>query len=238
MSDISPPPLPPEPPPPTLPLPGRGIPWDDRERLGLATALVETIKQILLEPVAFFRAMPVSGGLASPLAFGIVVGYFGLAVSATYEFVFNSVAGRMLGGFGRSGEFQRISDMIGSGVGLVLTLLLGPVFLLVGLFLGAGITHLCLMLLGGAKRGFEATFRVACFAQAPSIFTIVPFCGGLVHVVYQIVLAIIGISEAHQVSRWTAAAAVLLPFVIICCCCGLGMGALFGGIASIAGYPR
>jgi hypothetical protein len=34
-----------------------------------------------------------------------------------------------------------------------------------------------LMLLGGAKRYFEATFRVACFAQAPAVFAIVPFCG-------------------------------------------------------------
>jgi hypothetical protein len=235
MSDFSPPPLPPAPEPPP---PAQGTPWDDRERLGLATAFVETIKLVLFQPVAFFRAMPTSGGLAGPLGFGIAVGYFGLAVSATYEFVFKSVAGRMLADFARPSEFQRFSEVIGSGLGLVLTLLFGPILLLVGILLGAGVMHLCLMLLGGAKRGFEATLRVACFAQAPALFAIVPFCGGFVQVVYWIVLAIIGISEAHQVSRVTAALAVLLPFVLICCCCGAGVAAMLGGIAGVTGLPR
>jgi hypothetical protein len=66
----------------------------------------------------------------------------------------------------------------------------------------------------------------------------VPFCGGPIHVVYQIVLSIIGISEAHQVSRMTAAAAVLLPIVLVCCCCGASLGMMFGGLAGVAGFPR
>lgn len=235
MSDSSgvPPPL-----PPPLPAPARGIPWDDRDRLGFVGALVETIRQVLLEPTAFFRAMPVAGGLGGPLGFGLIVGYLGLAVQAMYEFVFNSVAGRMLGGFGRSSELQRISEMIGSGFGLVLTLLLGPILLLLGLFLGAGITHLCLMLLGGARRGFEATFRVSCFVQAAAVFSVLPFCGALIHVVYQVVLAVIGLAETHQIGKWTAAGAVLLPVLVVCCCCAGILGAAFGGIASLAGFAR
>jgi hypothetical protein len=233
MSDFSPPPLPPAP-APSAP----GTPWDDRDRLGFATAFVETIKLVLFQPVEFFRAMPTSGGLGGPLGFGVAVGYFGLAVSATYKFVFQSVAGRMITELARASELQRISEIVGSGVGLVLTLALGPLLILIGLFLGAGVTHLCLMLLGGAKRGFEATLRVACFAQAPALFAIVPFCGGLVQLVYEIVLAIIGISEAHQISRLTAALAVLLPFVLICCCCGAGVAAMFGGVAGLTGLGR
>jgi hypothetical protein len=240
MSDFSPPPLPPappDPPEPPAPTPG-GIPWDNRDRLGLSTALIETLKLVLFDPVRFYRAMPTSGGLPGPLAFGLLVAYFGLAVSATYQFVFQSIGGRMIADLGSRGEFGRLSHVIGSGVGLVGTLILGPVLLLIALFLGSGITHLCLMLLGGAKRDYEATFRVACFAQAPSIFAVVPFCGGPIHVVYQIVLSIIGISEAHQVSRMTAAAAVLLPIVLVCCCCGASLGMMFGGLAGVAGFPR
>jgi hypothetical protein len=246
MSDFSPPPLPPEPPqeppppppPPQLPPARRGIPWDERDRLGFVGALVETLKLVLFDPVTFFRAMPVSGGLGSPLSFGMLVGYFGIAVSGFYDAVFQSVAGQMFGDFARRGDFQRFTEMFGGMLGFVFTLVLGPVFILVGLFLGAGITHLALMLLGGARQGFETTFRVACFSQAPAVFALVPFCGRLVHVVYQIVLAIIGLSEAHQISRWTAAGAVLLPYVLLCCCCAASLGAMFGGIAGLAGLPR
>jgi hypothetical protein len=243
MSDFSPPPLPPEPPPPDPPQPPaarppQGIPWDDRDRLGLLTAFVETIKKVLFDPVAFFRAMPVSGGLGGPMAFGIVVGYLGMMVSALYQAILQSLGAGMIGGLRRD-QMERFAEMFGGVMGFVFTLILGPFLLLIGLFVGAGITHLMLMLLGGAKRDFEATFRVACFAQAPAVFAIVPFCGQLIQAVYQIVLAIIGISEAHQIPRMTAALAVLLPMLIVCCCCGLGVAAMFGGIAGLAGgLPR
>lgn len=234
MSDFSPPPLPPDPPepPPPAPAPPGGIPWDNRDRLGLATALIETIKLVLLDSVAFYRRMPPSGGLPGPLAFGLILGYFGFAVSMIYNFMMNA-SGGLLAGLGRGGgNFNRYSHLIGTGAGFVGALVLGPVFLVIALFLGAGITHLCLMLLGGAKRDYETTFRVTCFAQAAAVFAVIPFCGGLVQAVYQIVLAIIGISEAHGVSRWTAAGAVLLPIVLVCCCCGAGVFMLAGGIAS------
>lgn len=222
--------------PPPLPAP-RGTPWDERDRLGLATALVETIKQVLMTPVDFFKKMPTSGGLGGPLVFGLIVGYLGLAISAVYEAIFRSLGGGMFRNF-EHGQFARYAPLLEGGAGLVAQLVLGPVFLVLGLFLGAGITHLFLMLLGGAKRGFEATFRVVCFAQAAAIFSVVPFCGSLVHLVYQIVLAVIGISEAHGIGRGTAAAAVLLPGLILCCCCIGALVAAFGGIASLAGLHR
>lgn len=218
--------------------PGRGIPWDDRDRLGFAAALVETIKQVLFDATNFFRAMPVTGGLGSPLVFGLLAGYFGLAASAVYDAVFQSIGGRFLGDFTGRGGLQRYASLLEGGVGLVFALVLGPVFLLIALFVGAGITHLCLMLLGGAKRGFEATFRVSCFVQATAVFAVLPFCGAFVQVVYQIVLAVVGLSEAHQIGKWTAAGAVLLPVVLVCCCCGAALAAAFGGIASLAQFGQ
>ena len=224
--------------PPPLPAPARGIPWDDRDRLGFPGALVETIKRVLFEPTAFFRAMPVAGGLGGPLGFGLIVGYLGLAVQAMYDAVFESVAGRMFGDFTRRAEFQRYLELLEGGGRLVATLVLGPVFLVVLLFVGAGITHLFLMLLGGARRGFEATFRVACFIQAAAVFSVLPFCGAPIHAVYQVVLFVIGLAEAHQIGKWTAAGAVLLPGLVICCCCAGILGAAFGGIASLARFAR
>lgn len=233
----APPPLPPQP-PLSLP-PVRANPWEERARLGIAAALVETIKQVLLSPVEFFKAMPVTGGLGGPLAFGMIVGYFGLAVSAIYQAVFRTLVGDSLFDvFSRNPALSRYAAIFQGGASLVVELAFGPVLLLIGLFLGAGITHLCLMLLGGAKRGFEATFRVSCFIQAVAVFSLLPFCGSFVHLVYQVVLAIVGISEAHGIGKGTAAVAVLLPGIVLCCCCVGIVLAVVGGIASLGGIAR
>jgi hypothetical protein len=49
---------------------------------------------------------------------------------------------------------------------------------------------------------------------------------------------VIGLSEAHAISRGKAAAAVLVPFVLICCCCvGLIAIAAFG-LAGALGHMR
>ena len=45
------------------------------------------------------------------------------------------------------------------------------------LFFEAALLHVCLMLFGGNKLGFEATFRVAAYGQAAGILALVPFCG-------------------------------------------------------------
>ena len=56
--------------------------------------------------------------------------------------------------------------------------------------------------------------------------------------VYALVLLVIGLSEAHGISRGKSATAVLVPFVLICCCCaGLAAVAAFG-LAGALGRMR
>src|ERR1700730_1063722 len=101
------------------------------------------------------------------------------------------------------------------------------------MFVGSGILHLCLMLVGGANRPFETTFRVVCFGSgAANLFSMIPMCGWLIAVVYDIVLKCIGVSRAHETTTGKAVLAVFLPVVV---CCGLivlvvvlgGFGAIF-----------
>ena len=40
-----------------------GTPWERRSEIGFVAALVETTQQVLTGPDAFFRSMPVSGGI-------------------------------------------------------------------------------------------------------------------------------------------------------------------------------
>jgi hypothetical protein len=88
-------------------------------------------------------------------------------------------------------------------------------------------------MLGGARHGFEATFRVMCYSEAAAVINVIPLCGGVVSGVYYLVLGIIGLSAAHGIGKGTAAAAVLLPLVVLCCCCaGAGL-VFFGSLASL-----
>jgi len=233
----SPPPLPASvapPPPGTPPGDGRGrIPWDDRARVGLLTALVETTRDVLGSPTRFFRAMPVSGGIGSPLLYAVIVGWAGLVATALYQAVFRSIAGSHFAAFGDRPELAAMLGWMESWGGFFVQAVFGGVFVVIGVFLSAGVLHLMLLLLGGARRDFEATLRVVCFAQATSVVFLVPFCGQLVGFFWTLVLYVIGLSQAHEIGAGKAAAATLLPIVLLCCCCGGALMLFAGALASL-----
>jgi hypothetical protein len=239
--ELLPPPIPPAVPRAAsgwAPGPGvrEGTPWERRHEIGIASALVETTQRVLTGPTAFFRAMPVTGGIGSPLAYALIIGYAGLVISAIYDFVLESVMGASLSRFGGGSEaMAEFMPYLQGAIGLGVKLVAGPFLLAIGLFLLSGIVHLLLMGLGGAARGFEATFRVACYSEAAALLNIIPVCGGLIAPIIMIVVMIIGISEAHGITRARAAAAVLLP-IVLCCCCLLIP--LVGGLASLASQMR
>jgi hypothetical protein len=89
--------------------------------------------------------------------------------------------------------------------------------------LSSALTHLALMILGGAKKSFEATFRVTCYAGgSTAVLQLLPVCGALAAWIWNIFLMVTGLSEVHGISKGRALAAVLLPTLV---CCGLMVGA-------------
>ena len=209
-------------------------PWENREQLGFMGAYVETTRQVLLEPAGFFTRMPTRGGIGAPLVYGLLTAFVAIIVATIYQVVFSSVMGSWAAGLqGEDSPLDKMLPFLGHGVGLVFQLLLAPVFALVSLFVFSALLHLFLMIFGGAKEGFEASFRVLCYAQATQLVQIVPICGGLIASVWLLVVLIIGLSEAHKTSRGTAAAAVLVPIVLFCCCCVGAILVMAGGIAGL-----
>jgi hypothetical protein len=220
--------------------PGPPHAWDDRHRIGFASAFVETTRQVLTAPKAFFRRMPVTGGVGSPLLYAVIAGWIGLAAAALYQAIWVSIVGPAALPFGLdSGELGFVLKWMESWAGLVAQIVFGGISVVITVFVGAGIMHLMLMLLGGARRGFEATFRVVCFSQATTLLMLIPlflipFCG-LAVVVWCLALYVIGLAEAHQIGYGQSLAAVLLPLVALCCCC-VGLALTFAGaIASLMG---
>jgi hypothetical protein len=208
--------------PPTLPLAaagvsaasaGAGLPWEHRAQLGLVKAWFDTVSLLITKPSEAFTMMRPEGGLLDPLLFGLIGGCAGSIVSLLFQGLFQSIPG--------FSSHNDLFDFFGLGPwGLIIIYaVLMPVLITIGLFIGSGILHLCLMMVGGANRSFETTFRVACFTSgAANLFSMIPICGGIIAFVYHIVLECIGLSRAHQTTTGKALLAIFLPMIV---CCGL-----------------
>jgi len=96
-----------------------------------------------------------------------------------------------------------------------------PLLVVVGIFIASAIIHLCLMVVGGANKSFETTFRVLAYAHGSSaVIQMLPVCGGLIAGIWGIVVSCIGLARAHETTTGRALLAILLPVIL---CCGLGV---------------
>ena len=201
------------------PAPRSGLPWDNRAGRPFFNAFIETLQMVLSRPAVAFTAMKREGGLADPLIYALIGECFGLAVYFIYNMLFQS--------FGFLDRNNPVSHFAAMGIGWILLLILAPIFVVIGLFVGSAILHVCLMIVGGAKQGFETTFRVVCYAGGSvGPLLVVPFCGGVIAGVWRIVLNCIGLARAHETDTGRAVLAVFLP-LIVCCGGAILLGVLF-----------
>jgi hypothetical protein len=195
-----------------------GLPWEHRQERGFANAFIETLAMVLTKPDLAFRTMKTEGGLAEPLIYALIGGCVGGIVSLLLSLGLQS-----MGLF--TGQRDAFTAMAGMGVGMIALIVLVPVFILIGLFIAAAIVHLCLMIVGGANKSFETTFRVLAFSHGSTgPLQIIPVCGGLIAGVWALVVNCIGLARAHETTTGRATLAVLLPVIV---CCGGGLLVLF-----------
>jgi hypothetical protein len=209
---------------------GAGLPWEQRAHLGFFKAWFDTVSLLITKPSEAFTMMRPEGGLMDPLLFGVIGGTIGSIIGILYQFLIRSA------GFAAGNNVLFNKFGIGASSFVIVDIIFTPVKVAIGLFIFGGLLHLCLMLFGGASRPFEATFRVAGYATgAAYLFCVVPLCGGLVTLVYLIVLTTIGLARVHQTTTGKALMAVLAPFIVCCVFAGV-LGLLLGG--AIAEYIR
>ncbi len=230
----APPPAPPAAPPPPPPPGGAGdtggprLPWEERDRIGFLNALIETAKLIVTAPQDAFSRLRPDGDLIWPLVFGLIFSWVGQAFGQIWGLIFGSALQSMMGGFGDLEGMAAFGAT--SFFQVVITLVLWPVFFAIGIFIGAGIYHLCLMLVGGVESsplGFEGTLKVVAYSQVASLAAVVPVLGGLIVLVASLILTVIGFVEAHRTTQGKAILAVLIP-IALCCICGVVAAVMFG----------
>jgi signal peptidase I len=99
---------------------------------------------------------------------------------------------------------------VGSAVGASLaTLVLSPVITLISVYFTAAITQLWLWIVRGKRGTFSETMACVCYTSAPSLLGVVPFLGGLIGGVWQLVLLVIGLRQVHQTTLARAVFAVV-----------------------------
>ena len=193
--------------------PRSGLPWEHRQERGFFNAFVETLVMVLTKPGEAFAVMKREGGLGEPLIYALIGGCLGGIVSLLFSMGLQSV------GF-FADRHDMFGAMAGMGAGSAAFIVLIPLFVVIGLFIGSAIVHLCLMIVGGANQSFETTFRVLAFSQGSTgPLQMIPVCGGLISGVWALVCSCIGLARAHDTDTGRAVLAVFLPLIV--CCGGL-----------------
>jgi hypothetical protein len=205
--------------------PRSGLPWEHRQERGLFNAFVETLVMVLTRPGEAFTVIKREGGLGEPLIYALIGGCLGGIVSLLFSLGLQSV------GF-FADRHDTFAAMTGMGAGSAVFIVLVPLFIVIGLFVGSAIVHLCLMIVGGANQSFETTFRVIAFSQGSTgPLQMIPICGGLIAGVWALVCNCIGLARAHETDTGRAVLAVFLPLIV---CCGgvLLIALMFGGLGA------
>jgi len=173
---------------------------------GFIGAFLKTTREALFSPTRFFKKVATGEGYWTPLIYGIITGITGRFADFFWAWLvvipFLPPAIR---------NFLAISYT----VALIIIIFSMPLWVAFSILLWSGVTHFCLMIVRGSKKGFEVTFRAISYSYSARLFHIVPFIGSTIGFVYRIVLAIVGVREAHGITTGRALIAVLLPLIVV-----------------------
>lgn len=209
--------------------PDRPPTWDDEGPF--FTRLWNTFVATMFHPSTFFSQTPTDAGIGKPLLYALIVGSFGMIFAVIWQFIFLALEVPFFSP--KQSEMSPMMPALFTPIILVVWAVLSPIFIIIWSFIYSGILHLSLMIIKGDEQGFEATYRTVAYSTSTYVFNLIPFCGGIIGGIWQIVITIIGLKEAHGISTGKAVVAWILP-IIFCCGCGIALFA-FGMMGMLGG---
>ena len=210
--------------------------WDDEGPF--FSRIWNTFVGTMVHPSAFFSQIPTDAGISKPLLYAIIVGSIGMICAAIWQFIFLSLEVPFF--TPKQNELPPMMSSLFTPLIFAAWIVLSPVFIVIWSFIYAGILHLSLMIIKGNEQGFEATYRAVTYSTSTYLFNLIPFCGGVIGGIWQVVITIIGLKETHGISTGKAIVAWILP-IIFCCGCGIVLFALgmMGAVgSSFSGAPN
>lgn len=165
---------------------------------------IEKAKMIVFNPKGFFDIMPQSGGYGEPFKFAILNIFIAVILSAILATI-----------------SKGIDNGIVSLIILSIAIFISLIYLTIVLFVVSGINHLFLKLMG-AKKNYEATFRVVSYItpfQILSSISSLKIPGieliGILIALYMLYALVIGYNKVHEITKLRALAAILMPGIIL-----------------------
>ncbi len=187
------------------------VPWERQDAYGFFPALILTLRKILFQPLDFFGNLPEGRPKSKALVFNLLISEFLLLIDFMW-----TLAG-LRARIGSPGQHDALSVLGSSPLSFLLALLLVPLFISVGVYLDAWVTHLLLILFRSTKKSFDETFRVLCYSAAPTVLTAVPVAGQLlspVILVWYMALQAIGLKKCHEGAYTQTLAAIFIKWSI------------------------
>jgi ribosomal protein L37E len=197
--------------------------WESGE--GFINAFFKTAREALFSPSRFFKKVASGTGYWVSLIYALICGALADYTNVFWIWLFYSMFSQSL----PSGYANIVTFF--SGIAVIFLLIILPFFEAFSLLIGSAVVHLCLMIVGGNKKGYEATFRTFAYANSARLFYIIPFSIipflipllyfvlipllYFVLTVYHLALIVIGIRECNEISTGRAILAVLLPPIIV-----------------------
>ncbi|GJL83732.1 MAG: hypothetical protein DHS20C01_33660 [marine bacterium B5-7] len=145
---------------------------------------------VITTPATFFRTMPRDGGFIDPMVFAIAMSL----AAALIQIVLGLI------GLGQAG----MTTMAATGF---FAIIMVPIFVLVGSFIGAAIAYVIWRFLG-SDQNYETAFRCVAYMTAimplTALISAIPYLGTLIHVAWVFWLMIIASTEVHGIRYKTA----------------------------------
>ncbi len=185
------------------------VDWENRKEIGFLNGFIRSLKKSLFEPSAFFRSVSPEGDYTNPLFYALICLTLGSLPTIFYGLFFESL--NLLQPILHRASYNLVLSPF---IALV-TVMIIPVIGFFHLFVYSAVYHLFLWMVGGNKKGYEATFRAFAYAQGPQFFQIVPLIGPFIAIVWSYVLLVIGFREVQGISTGKSLFATLLPLLIL-----------------------
>jgi hypothetical protein len=156
----------------------------EQKSIDLASILASTQKtamSVLTSPSAFFKEMPKTGGFVEPLIFMVIMGIIG-------------------------GLIQTIFSIVGLHFGImamsVWAIILFPIYIVIGGFIGAAILFVIWKLMG-SQESYETAYRCGAYISVLmpiiTVLGLIPYLGFAVGLVLYVYFLVIASMEVHKI---------------------------------------
>ncbi|RJO63882.1 MAG: YIP1 family protein [Candidatus Omnitrophota bacterium] len=172
----------------------QAIAWYHRKELGIPRAMLETIKQALLDPRRFWACLEIERPASEPFLFYILVTLAANALGLFFDMFFQS-------------------QMVWPAYFFVVLFIL-PILVAIGFYLLAALLYVFILFFKGRAR-FKELLTIVAYAGAANVFYIIPVWGPLLAAVGTGVLYALGLMRFFQLKAWKAVVIVVLLFALL-----------------------